>query len=171
MGLNAVAKAALEDHIPVLREGYHAQRFRWQVDMNWESGLCHVRLKYALHRDGTRELQHAYLLRLSFDYYPLEQPGVIFVNPETREIGSTETFERWWPNVDGNPWINIQINPGDPAKSYLCFQWTHEFKETHSAPEAGDSKKWNPEKHTVVGVVSMVQRALGSPYYKGFRKA
>lgn len=168
MGLNAVAKAALEDHVPVLREGYHAQRFGWQVDMDWESGLCHVRLQCAYH-DGSRELHHAYLLRLSFEYYPLEQPGVIFVNPETRESGSTE-FERWWPNVDGNPWINIQINPGDPGKSYLCFQWTHEFKETHAAPEAGDPKKWNPENHTVVGVVSMVQRALCSPYYKGFRK-
>jgi hypothetical protein len=72
--------------------------------------------------------------------------------------------------VDGNPWINIQINTGDPPKSYLCFQWTQEFKQTHPVPEQADPKKWNPEKHNVVGVVSMVQRALSSSHYKGFRK-
>jgi len=37
-------------------------------------------------------------------------------------------------------------------------------------PEQADPKKWNPEKHNVVGVVSMVQRALSSSHYKGFRK-
>jgi hypothetical protein len=168
MPLNSVAKAALEDHIPLLQAGCHARRYGWQVDMNWETGLCHVRLQCP-YRDGTAELQHTYLLRLSFDYYPIEQPGVVFVNPETRETGSANMFERWWPNIDGNPWIAIQIT-GDPATSYLCFQWTHEFKTTHSAPVAGDPKKWNPQRHTVVGVVRMVQRALSSRYYKGFRK-
>jgi hypothetical protein len=169
MAVGAIAKAALDDHLPMLREGLLAKRYGWQVDMDWETGLCHVQLACA-HRDGDKELQHAYLLRLSFDYYPLEQPGVIFVDPTTREVGSTETFERWWPNVDGNPWINIQINAGEPAKSYLCFQWTQEFKQTHSAPEPTDPKKWDPQKHSVVGVVNMVQHALSSPHYKGFRK-
>jgi hypothetical protein len=169
MAVGAIAKAALDDHLPLLREGWHAKRYGWQVDMDWETGLCHVHLGCTL-RDGDKELQHNYLLRLSFDYYPREQPGVIFVNPATREIGSSETFERWWPNVDGNPWINIQINTGEPAKSYLCFQWTQEFKQTHSAPEPTDPKKWDPQKHSVVGVVNMVQRALSSSHYKGFRK-
>jgi hypothetical protein len=169
MALGAIAKAALEDHIPLLREGHHATRFDWHVDMDWETGLCHVRMQCP-YRNSQAELQHIYLLRLTFDYYPLEQPGAIFVNPTTREVGSSNEFERWWPNIDGNPWINIQINSGAPAKSYLCFQWTHEFKETHSAPESGDPKKWDAEKHTMVGVVCMVQRALCSSHYKGFRK-
>jgi hypothetical protein len=169
MALGAIARAALDDHLPLLREGFYAKRCDWQVDMDWETGLCHVQLTCG-HRDGDKELTHTYLLRLSFDYYPREQPGVIFVSPDTREIGSSDVFERWWPNVDGNPWINIQINTGEPAKSYLCFQWTQEFKQTHSAPEPTDPKKWDPQKHNVVGVVQMVQRAIRSSHYKGFRK-
>ncbi len=169
MALGAIAKAALDEHLPLMREGYYGARYGWQVDMDWDTGLCHVQLRCAF-RDGDLELQHTYLLRLSFDYYPLEQPGVTFVNPVSREIGSRETFERWWPNVDGNPWINIQINIGEPAKSYLCFQWTREFKQTHSVPEPTDPKKWDSQKHSVVGVVYMVQRALSSAHYKGFRK-
>ena len=169
MPLNEIAKAALVDHLPLLREGLHARRHNWHVDMDWETGLCHVRLT-RLVIDGDVTVDHRYLLRLSFDYYPLEQPGVVFVNPNTRETGTSDSFERWWPNVDGNPWINIQINTGEPAKSYLCFQWTHEFKETHSPLEATDPKKWNPDKHNVVGVVSCVQKALSSQFYKGYRK-
>jgi hypothetical protein len=169
MAVGAIAKAALDDHLPVLRDGWHAKRYGWQVDMDWESGLCHVRLGCPF-RDGATELRHEYTLRLSFEYYPREQPGVIFVDPATRELGTSATFERCWPNVDGNPWINIQINAAEPAKSYLCFQWTQEFKQTHSAPEPTDPKRWDPQKHSVVGVVNMVQRALSSPHYKGFRK-
>lgn len=169
MALGAIAKAALDDHLPLLRDGLYAKRYGWKVDMDSETGLCHVQLQCP-YQNGGAELQHTYLLRLSFDYYPREQPGVIFVNPGTREIGASDTFERWWPNVDGNPWINIQINTGEPAKSYLCFQWTQEFKQTHGVPEPTDPKKWDPQKHSVVGVVYMVQHALSSSHYKGFRK-
>src|ERR1700686_2762646 len=169
MALGAIAKAALEDHVPLLRACVYAQRYGWEVDIDWETGLCHVRLGCTYRSDGA-EVRHSYLLRLSFDYYPREQPGVVFVDPETRTIGSRETFERWWPNVDGNSWINIQINQGEPEKSYLCFQWTQEFKQTHAAPAPDDPKKWDPEKHNLVGVVRMVQRAINSPHYKGFRK-
>ncbi|WP_029584626.1 hypothetical protein [Bradyrhizobium sp. URHD0069] len=170
MALGAIANAALDDHLPVLRDGFYAERNGWEVDINWETGLCHVRLRCAPPNATDKEVRHEYMLRLSFDYYPREQPGVIFVNPATREIGSSGDFERWWPNVDGNPWINIQINTGDPSKSYLCFQWTQEFKQTHAAPEQSDPKKWDPQKHTVASVVNMVQRALSSVHYKGFRK-
>lgn len=170
MALKPMTRAALEDQLPLLREGTYAARYGWQVDMDWETGLCHVKLR-CTYRGADLPLEHLYLLRLSFEYYPIEQPGVIFVNPETREIGSAETFERWWPNVDDNPWINIQINTTDPSKSYLCFQWTQEFKQTHAAPAAEDPKKWDAKKHNLVGVVRMVQRALSSTHYKGFRKA
>jgi hypothetical protein len=169
MALSPVARLALEEHLPMLREGAHALRHGWQVDMDWDAGLCHVRLSCP-YVNGDQSTNHIYVLRLSFEYYPLEQPGVIFVNARTREVGSQADFERWWPNIDGNPWINIQINGSDPGKSYLCFQWTQEFKQTHSAPEQSDPKKWDPEKHNVVGVVSMVQKALLSRYYKGHRK-
>ena len=169
MALGAIAKAALEDHLPQLRECLYAKRYGWVVDMDWETGLCHVRITREYH-DGAKQVQHMYLLRLSFEYYPREQPGAIFVDPQTRAIGTAANFERWWPNVDGNPWINIQINAAEPTKSYLCFQWTQEFKQTHSAPASDDPKKWDPEKHSVVGVVKMVQRAINSAHYKGFRK-
>jgi hypothetical protein len=169
MALSAIAKAALDDHIPLLAQGHHAIRYGWNVDMDWQTGLCHVQLR-STHRNNGAELRHTYMVRLSFEYYPVEQPGVIFVNPVSREIGTSETFERWWPNVDGNPWINIQINVTEPTKSYLCFQWTNEFKQTHSAPAPTDPQKWDPDKHNVVGVVRMVQRSLDSGHYKGFRK-
>jgi hypothetical protein len=169
MALGAIAKAALEDHLPRLREGFHAKRYGWDVDMDWERGVCHVGLTRKF-GEGANEALHTYMLRLTFDYYPTEQPGVIFVDPVSRATGESGTFERWWPNVDGNPWINIQINAGEPAKSYLCFQWTQEFKQTHSAPEIGDPKKWDPDKHTIVGVVCAVQRAISSSHYKGYRK-
>jgi hypothetical protein len=170
MPLPAIAKAALADHLPLLREGALAKRFGWIVMMDDDTGLCHVRLQCP-YRHLETVLNHAYLLRLSFDYYPLEQPGAIFVNPATREIGTPDAFERWWPNLDGNPWINLQINASEPAKSYLCFQWTQEFKQSHSAPAASDPKRWDPNKHSVVGVVNMVQKALNSSHYKGFRKS
>lgn len=169
MPLGAIARAALEDHLPLLRDGKYATRFGWEADMDWETGLCHLKMHCA-YSNGGEPLRHSYLLRLTFDYYPTEQPGVIFVNPVTREVGLSGEFERWWPNVDGNPWINIQINAAEPGKSYLCFQWTQEFKQTHSPPGADDPKKWDAEKHNVVGVVRMVQRALNSSHYKGFRK-
>lgn len=95
MPLNEMSKAALADHLPLLLEGVHAKRHSWHVDMDWETGLCHVRLT-RLVREGDVEAEHRYVLRLSFDYYPIEQPGAIFVDPNTREIGSSDNFERWW---------------------------------------------------------------------------
>jgi len=169
MALTAHAKRALEDHFSDLKEGVHAMRYDWEVNMDWETGLCHVRLD-ATRNTGGVTTTDPYALRLTFDYYPLDQPGVIFVNPKTKEIGAPDQFEHWWPNIDGNPWINIQINQADPGKSYLCFQWTQEFKQTHSPLADNDPKKWDPEKHNVVGVVSTVARALQSAHYKGYRK-
>src|SRR5438132_1499811 len=147
MTLSAMAKAALEKHLPELQDGLHARRYGWKVDIDEESGLCHARL-FRPWRNGVEEVVHDYLLRLSFDYYPIMQPGAIFVHPESREIGAAAEFERWWPNIDGNPWINVNVNQAEPAKSYLCFQWTYEFKQTHAEPEASDPKKWDPAKHT-----------------------
>jgi len=149
--------------------GFHALRYGWDVDMDWEGGFCYVTISRPF-QNGAQEVMHTYMLRLSFEYYPIDQPGVIFVNPETRQIGAAGEFECWWPNIDGNPFINIQINKSDPAKSYLCFQWTHEFSETHGALPDNDPKKWDPAKHDVVGVVRIVHRALSSTYYKGYRK-
>ncbi len=169
MALSAIAKRALEDHVPLLTGGVHAARYGWKVDMDWEAGVCHVRMT-AIRVEGGEKRVDTYVLRLTFDYYPLDQPGVIFVDPVTKAVGTAEQFERWWPNIDGNPWINVQINQGSPESSYLCFQWTQEFKRTHSAPPDDDPKKWDAEKHNVVGVVGMVQRALRSSYYKGYRK-
>jgi len=91
MAVGAIAKAALEEHMPMLRECVHAQRYGWEVDMDWETGLCHVRLGRTYVSEGV-EVRHSYLLRLSFDYYPREQPGVIFVDPASQTIGSRETF-------------------------------------------------------------------------------
>jgi hypothetical protein len=153
----------------MLKEGVHAKRHGWDVDMNWETGVCHVRMT-AGRLDGADKGVDTYLLQLTFEHYPLEQPGVIFVDPVTKAVGNPDQFERWWPNIDGNPWINVQINQGSPESSYLCFQWTQEFKRTHSAPPDSDPKKWDSQKHNVVGVVSMVHRALRSSYYKGHRK-
>ncbi len=169
MPLSAIAKCALEEHIPLLLNGVYAKRYGWQINMDWDTGLCHVRLQ-CVYRKDEKEEPHAYMLRLKFDYYPTEQPNVIFVNPDTQEIGPLDQFERWWPNIDGNPWINIQIDRNNPEKSYLCFQWTHEFKQTHPALEKSDPKKWDPNKHNVVGVVNMVQKALNSQHYEGYRK-
>jgi hypothetical protein len=169
LALTAIAKCALEDHIPLLIGGVHATRYGWKVSMDWETGVCHVRMM-AKPPPGAEKPGDAYTVRLTFDYYPIEQPGVIFVDPVTNVIGTSEQFERWWPNIDGNPWINVQISQGSPESSYLCFQWTQEFKRTHSAPPDEDPKKWDPEKHNVVGVVGMVQRALRSSFYKGYRK-
>lgn len=163
-----MARLALEAHLPLLRDGEYAKRYGWQVDMDWQSGFCYVRMTCNYRSAGGDEA-HVYMLRLSFDYYDAEQPGTTFVNPETREVGNAEDFQRWWPNVDGNPWINLQIQQ-PPEKSYLCFQWTQEFKRTHSAVPQGDPKRWDPQKHNVVGVVRMVQRALDSPHYKGYRQ-
>lgn len=167
MALSAITRAALEEHLPLLRDGEHARRHGWKVDWDEASGICYVEMQRHF---GSPEVLHKYLLRLSFNYYPQEQPGVTFVNPETRAIGAAEDFERWWPNIDGNPWINVQINAAEPAKSYLCFQWTHEFSETHGALAADDPKKWDQERHNVVGVAAMVQRAISSAHYKGYRK-
>jgi hypothetical protein len=133
--------------------------------MNWESGVCHIRLSCPS-PGATQGETDAYMLELRFEYYNTEQPGVRFVNPEDGRIGDISEFERWWPNFDGNPYINVQIVQNEPSKS----QWTHEFKETHSPLADGDTKKWDPNKHSVVGVVRMVQRALNSPHYKGYRK-
>lgn len=169
MALTEVARLALQDHVPLLQSGEYAKRYDWNVDMDWEAGLCHVRLYCPFTSVGV-QTRHIYTLKLSFEYYNIEQPGVIFVNPETLQIGSSEDFQRWWPNIDGNPWINIQIDQGNPANSYLCFQWTYEFKKTHIAPERGDPKRWDPQRHNVVGVVYMVQRALLSEHYMGYRK-
>lgn len=163
-----MARAALDEHLPLLTE--RGKRHRWLIDMDHGAGICHVGMSAPFLRDGAEE-HHSYLLRFSFDYYPIEQPGLVFVNPENREIGSATEFESWWPNIDGNPWINVQINPSDHLKSYLCFQWTQEFKQTHGALAADDPKKWDPEKHNVVGVAEMVQRALRSSWYKGYRKS
>jgi len=170
MGLSAIGKLALEEHLPLLKGGSHATRHGWTVDMDWEAGVCHVGLACPYVSSG-QETVHQYMLRLTFEHYNLEQPGVIFVNPETREIGTPGEFERWWPSIDGNPWINIQIDTGTPAKSYLCFQWTQEWKQTHGPIEQTDPKKWDPEKHTVIGVVATIQRALLSAHYKGYRKS
>ncbi len=164
-----MAKRALEEHLPELMRGVHAARYGWTVEMDWDTGICHVALS-AARRVGDQEALDPYLLRLAFDYYPIEQPGVIFVQPKTKEIGTAAEFERWWPNIDGNPWINVQINTSSPENSYLCFQWTQEFKKTHGPVPDDDPKKWNPEKHSIVGVVGMVQRALRSSHYRGYRK-
>jgi len=165
MALSEIARAALEEHLPLLCDGEHARRHGWKVDCDEASGICHVEIRCAF---GT--VLHKYLLRLTFHYYPREQPGVTFVDPETRLLGTSADFERWWPNIDGNPWINVQINASEPAKSYLCFQWTHEFMETHAPLASDDPKKWDEERHNVVGVVAMIQRAISSSYYKGYRK-
>lgn len=164
-----MTRKALEDHIPILSGGHHAILHGWVVEMGWETGLCHVQMTCPFGAEPER-VNHIYMLQISFDRYPIEQPGVRFVDPKTRCVGEPAEFEHWWPNVDGNPWINVQIDSAQPAKSYLCFQWTQEFRQTHSAPEANDPKRWDAEKHTVAGVASMVQRALKSPFYKGYRK-
>ena len=169
MALSEIAKLALKEHLPDLVEGTYARKYGWQVDMNWETGLCHVRLTCPS-PSGEQGEMDTYMLQLAFDYYNMEQPGVRFVSPADRRIGERDEFERWWPNVDGNTFINMQLVQDNPAKSYLCFQWTHEFKETHAALADGDAKKWDPNKHSVVGVVRMVQRALNSSHYKGYRK-
>ena len=169
MPLSPIARRALEAEMPDLIGGPLATRYGWKAEMDWESGLMHVTLTCPYRMDGS-EASHTYCLQLTFDRYPLEQPGVRFVDPATRAIGEAGTFERWWPNIDGNPWINIQINTNEPSKSYLCFQWTQEFRQTHSPPEATDPKRWDPEKHNAVGVIRYVQRALNSGFYRGYRK-
>jgi len=163
-----MARLALEAHLPLLQDGEYARRYGWQVVIDWEAGFCYVRLACRF-KSASGEETHVYMLRLSFDHYDAEQPGVTFVNPETRGVGTPEEFQKWWPMVDGNPWINIQIQQ-PPEKSYLCFQWTHEFKETHAPLDPKDPKHWDPKKHNIVGVVRTVQRALDSGYYKGYRQ-
>jgi hypothetical protein len=163
-----MARLALEAHIPLLQNGEYAKRYGWQVDMDWESGLCFVRLTTLFH-EQEKEETNAYMLRMSFDYYPTEQPGAIFVNPKTKEVGSSQDFQRWWPNIEGNPWININIQD-PPEKSYLCFQLTHEFRVSHGPVPPNDPKKWDQGRHNVVGVVRAVQRVLDSSHYKGYRQ-
>ena len=48
----AIAKAALEEHMPMLRECVHAQRYGWEVDMDWEPGH-----EYTISRAGIRMLR------------------------------------------------------------------------------------------------------------------
>ncbi len=169
MALSVMSRLALQKHIPLLQDGHYAKRYGWQVNMDWETGVCHVRLICPFVDKELRK-EHVYMIQISFDYYPAEQPGVRFVDPETRQVGNSETFQRCWPNIEGNPWINVQMNAQDPGASYLCFQWTHEFRKTHGQPEPTDPKTWNSDKHSVVGVIRMIQKALNSPYYKGYRQ-
>jgi hypothetical protein len=168
MGVSAMAEAALRDHMPLLQAGHHAKHYGWEVEMDWATGICHVHLSrpYGV---GEGSTIHRYRLRITFDRYPVEQPGVHFVDPATGEIGPPHTFMATWPNVDGNPWINVNINANEPQKSYLCFQWTQEFRQTHAVPAESDPKRWDPKRHTVVGVVRLVQLALSSSHYKGYR--
>ena len=112
----------------------------------------------AFRADGARD---AYLIRLTFLYYPDWPPNVTFVNPESKKYDGTN-----WPKIAGSPTLAFYPSYGDAPAGMVCNSMTFEyyFWGGHSP---SDEIRWSKQKHTFAATIAELRDHLRQPYYQG----
>jgi hypothetical protein len=107
--------------------------------------------------DGER-----YILRCECTGYPVEAPGVTFVNT----VGSKDDPTAW---PVGDAEFTERVHP--PPHSFLCTSLTREGLTHHPDWRGKEAlNAWNGSKHTLMSIFNLVSRLLNGPHYTGRKK-
>lgn len=95
-----------------------------------------------------------YRLLFVCDGYPDAVPSVVFVDERDDKMVRSA-----WPT--GNQQFLEYVKP--PPSSFLCMPWTREGVQHHP----NWLGVWNPEQHSLVDILNVVQRLLSGSTYSG----
>lgn len=116
----------------------------------------------ALRPDGNVD---PYYVRLGAEYYDVNPPTVMFVQPvdgwPRARAGTT-----WWPRMNPPSWIRLHDNYRYPDNSFnqlVCFSMTAEYYLTNHNPT--ENQQWKQGQRTVAATLSRLREVLRPPYY------
>jgi hypothetical protein len=103
-----------------------------------------------------------YLLRLYFGHYPDWPPSARFVNPDTRQFGSSD--KGWLPMISGTNELHVHASYGSGSEQLICCSATLEFYLVNHSVE--DRHRWRPGSSFAV-TLNILSRYLRPPTYAG----
>lgn len=163
-----IAKSQFKEDLEIVLNHEHAKYFDWKIDPNIEELSMNV--NFWSFDENHNKLDDFYTI-MDLTYYRAYPPGVIFVNPETREFKDGEDL-KWLPKIGTKPpGMNIQFHPSYDYKEYgitkqlVCNSMTLEYYMSGHNPQ--EYEKWDPMKHNLFATMDMLQMMLKKPYYGG----
>ena len=163
-----IARSQFKEDLEVILNHKYTKHFDWKIKPNIEELSMNV--NFWSFDENHNKLDDFYTI-MDLTYYRTYPPGVIFVNPETREFNNDEDL-KWLPKIGIKPpGINIQFHPAYDYKEYritkqlVCNSMTLEYYMSGHNPK--EHEKWDPMKHNLFATMSMLQMTLKKPYYEG----
>jgi hypothetical protein len=150
-------KAAFERHLAM------ATSTRSLAERGW---ICHddLTLLVPLRAINPKSFEvDSYLLRLTFDYYPDNPPGAMFVNPETLVFAGPDDAPHM-PLCESSPQVHFHLNYPEYGPM-ICASTTLEFyKVNHGVNE---QHRWDGKQRTFLDTIASVKSGLNEPFYRG----
>ena len=163
-----IAKSQFKEDLEFVQNHYYVKHFDWNIESDIEKLTMNV--NFWSFDEQSNKLDDFYTI-MDLTYYRTYPPGVIFVNPETKEFNDGEDL-KWMPKIASEPQgMDIGLHPSYDYKEYgikkqlVCNSMVLEYYMSGHNP--AEHEKWDSTKHNLFATLNMLQMILKKPYYGG----